>query len=479
MTKKYDYDVIIIGAGISGLVCGCYLAKAGLKTLIVEKNAKPGGYCTSFKQNGLLFDSCVYSLSNLSKGGRLRKILAEIGVLKNLDFIKFDKPDIVITKSRKIFLYNDVKRTISHLADNFPHEREGIKKLFSFITTTPVISLTKFRKLTFGQLLNSYFADRELKTILSIILLGYTGLPSSGISSVAACLLYKDFIFDGGYYVRGGMQKLSDVLTDKFKFFGGEIFYSHRATSIKIKDNIMEALEVNGKKLLFSKNIVAACDRYQILSELISDRKIVEEELTKMESADISLSGFLVYLGVDKKLDQFSELKSHVWIIDSNKDDMEIYKNLISGKYNYVGLSSSSIKNSTDNNSCGGDSLFLFSNSCFFDKEFWGDKNKERISDRLIELAKILIPDLDKHIKFKVIATPLSLYKWTQNHKGAAYGWADTVEQFASPNFSEQIKIKNIYFTGHWLNRSSGVAVVADSGCNTAKRIVRNINRGL
>ena len=37
---KYDYDAIIIGAGIGGLVCGCYLAKAGMKTLIVDH---PGG----------------------------------------------------------------------------------------------------------------------------------------------------------------------------------------------------------------------------------------------------------------------------------------------------------------------------------------------------------------------------------------------------------------------------------------------------
>ena len=44
--KKDQYDVIIIGAGIGGLVCGCYLAKAGLKVLIVEQHNKAGGYCT-------------------------------------------------------------------------------------------------------------------------------------------------------------------------------------------------------------------------------------------------------------------------------------------------------------------------------------------------------------------------------------------------------------------------------------------------
>jgi len=39
--KKDEYDVVIIGAGIGGLVRGCYLAKAGMKVLIVEKNHKP------------------------------------------------------------------------------------------------------------------------------------------------------------------------------------------------------------------------------------------------------------------------------------------------------------------------------------------------------------------------------------------------------------------------------------------------------
>ena len=36
MDTKFDF--VIIGAGISGLICGCYLAKSGFKVLIVEKN---------------------------------------------------------------------------------------------------------------------------------------------------------------------------------------------------------------------------------------------------------------------------------------------------------------------------------------------------------------------------------------------------------------------------------------------------------
>lgn len=42
MKLKYDYDVIVIGAGPAGMTAAIYLKRAGLKTLIIEKES-PGG----------------------------------------------------------------------------------------------------------------------------------------------------------------------------------------------------------------------------------------------------------------------------------------------------------------------------------------------------------------------------------------------------------------------------------------------------
>ncbi len=41
---KHSYDVVVVGAGINGLACGCYLAKAGLDVAVIEKRNECGPF---------------------------------------------------------------------------------------------------------------------------------------------------------------------------------------------------------------------------------------------------------------------------------------------------------------------------------------------------------------------------------------------------------------------------------------------------
>ena len=41
------YDAVIIGGGHNGLTCGAYLARAGLKTLVLERREVIGGAAVS------------------------------------------------------------------------------------------------------------------------------------------------------------------------------------------------------------------------------------------------------------------------------------------------------------------------------------------------------------------------------------------------------------------------------------------------
>lgn len=52
-----NFDIIIIGSGVSGLTCACILGKFGKKVLVLEQHDRPGGCLHTFQQNGFTFRS--------------------------------------------------------------------------------------------------------------------------------------------------------------------------------------------------------------------------------------------------------------------------------------------------------------------------------------------------------------------------------------------------------------------------------------
>jgi oxygen-dependent protoporphyrinogen oxidase len=50
-------DVIIIGAGLTGLTIAFYLKKAGLNVTVLEKNERTGGVINSYNEEGFLFEA--------------------------------------------------------------------------------------------------------------------------------------------------------------------------------------------------------------------------------------------------------------------------------------------------------------------------------------------------------------------------------------------------------------------------------------
>jgi phytoene dehydrogenase-like protein len=55
------WDVIVVGAGHNGLACAAYLAKAGLRVLVIESRARVGGACTIEEPfPGVRMSPCAY-----------------------------------------------------------------------------------------------------------------------------------------------------------------------------------------------------------------------------------------------------------------------------------------------------------------------------------------------------------------------------------------------------------------------------------
>jgi len=106
-------------------------------------------------------------------------------------------------------------------------------------------------------------------------------------------------------------------------------------------------------------------------------------------------------------------------------------------------------------------------------KIYW-KKNKDNYLNKLLERIEMYsIPGLSKHIVFKEVASPYTLYRYTLNYRGASYGWAGTPSQLAIPDFSRPSFIKGLYLTGHWTTLGTGISGVVYVGYDTARRILR------
>jgi flavin-dependent dehydrogenase len=58
-------DVVVIGAGISGLTAAALLSKAGLHVVVVEAQSGVGGCIAGFERKGFKFDSAIHWLCKM------------------------------------------------------------------------------------------------------------------------------------------------------------------------------------------------------------------------------------------------------------------------------------------------------------------------------------------------------------------------------------------------------------------------------
>ena len=89
-------DVIIVGAGHNGLVAAAYLAKAGRKVLVLERNATPGGQLAC----GMLGPG--FDVPALHPGGQLRP-----DIVRDLDLARHGLPAAVAAEAPYISLLPD------------------------------------------------------------------------------------------------------------------------------------------------------------------------------------------------------------------------------------------------------------------------------------------------------------------------------------------------------------------------------------
>ena len=496
---KNNFDIVIIGAGIAGLVAGNYLIDKGRRVLIVEQGKHPGGCACSFGRQGFRFDAAVHWISQAGEGGIVRQVLSDFGLADVVRFDRLPAPPAVWQDGIKVEPAFGMDAVVGAYSKAFPDEAAAIKKFWEDVQETKgqLWRLVKsepgkmslFGKLSFNltfPLKFPYIARYHKKKATDVIRERFRderlrrALESHGIFPDISFVHYSWFnmvTLDGdAFYPKGGIQAVPDALARRLTEKGGEIRYRTKAEKIIIENKKAAGVMTADGEEIKAARVISAGDAKNTFLKMVGRERLTKEFAELVDSWKASESFFYVYLGVDMDLKAMGFDGSPIWYFPREMKRAEFP--MLGGEA--VGIGMPSVLDPSLAPEGKGVVILGITASCthmaqcpVMKKGEAGKEAyravKERIGEYLIDMAGEAIPGLRDKIEVKVVASPHTFERYTMNYLGASSGWSMAAD--AQHKLPIRTPVPGLYLTGHWTMNPGGVPAAFVSGKMAAEEI--------
>ncbi len=354
MTQSTEYDAIVVGGGHNGLVNGAYLAKAGLRTLILERRHLVGGAAiTEELYPGFHFTTFSYALSLLRPD-----IVQELDLVKH-GFLPIEMPssfaptedgDYLLLGSDEDENLQEIRRHSKHDADSYeryehdmsrvvqlvrplldkappdlwgktPEDAEALADLVSHLKGVEPKVLHDLVRLLTGSaadFLDDYFESDILKGyIASSGIIGTKVGPMSQGSGLV--LLYHSMgEHDGEYGVwgfhKGGNGGFTQVVARAAQAYGAEIRLESPVETVITREGRAVGVALSDGTELRAPVVVSALDPRRTFLEIVDRRELPGEFVEDINrfrfqgtsaKVNFALDGLPVFPALRDRIDQF------------------------------------------------------------------------------------------------------------------------------------------------------------------------------
>lgn len=335
------YDAIVVGGGHNGLVCSCYLAKAGLKVLVLERRHVVGGACVTEETiPGFKFSTFAHMVGQLHPKIQNDLKLKTYG-LRTTKLTGTFRP---IDDHSYFFTSNDANRTIKNIArfsskdasryPEFVDYHKDIGKVFSDLRlVTPVdpvgsgissilrTGLFVWKHKSIG---DNFYKAIELLTQSAEEYIGrwfesdvvkgafcYSGGAGSLVGpetpGTAFMAMYPGFNHDGDNVLRGnvvgGMGAITQAMADCAAERGVDIVTDANVTKIVIENDKATGVVLDDNRQFDADIVVGNVHAKVMFGGLVEESNLPSEFLDEIRSFRTPGSSFKVNIACERPPD--------------------------------------------------------------------------------------------------------------------------------------------------------------------------------
>ncbi|SUP54586.1 Uncharacterized conserved protein [Weeksella virosa] len=266
-----QYDTVIIGSGLGGLVTAVILAKEGQKVIVLEKNNQFGGNLQTFTRNKTIFDTGVHYIGGLDLGQNLYQYFTYLEIMPHLKLQKLDEncfDQISFDDVEETFcLAQGYENFIQQLVKHFPKEEKALRKYCQTIEKIcdafPMYNLKKGKMTYDDDILSIRLVDflDEItdNQLLKSVLVGnnflYVGEAETTPLYVHA-LSVNSYMKSAWRCIDGGSQ-IAKQLIRVLKKYGGEVVKYQEVVGFKVENQSIKSCTTKDGSIYLADNFVS------------------------------------------------------------------------------------------------------------------------------------------------------------------------------------------------------------------------------
>jgi len=480
--------ISIIGSGFSSLSAACYLAKAGYKVSIFEKNNTVGGRARQLIKDGFTFDigpswywmpdvfekffndfnkstSDYYTLDKLSPAYKIFFSDDVITIGDHMDQICEEFERIESGSSKPLRKFIAQAQDHYNIAINKVVLKPGISPL-ELVTKDTITRVDRFFKSISSEVRKNFKNPKLISTLEFPVL--FLGAKPSQTPSFYSFMNFADFGL-GTWHPKGGMYEIIKAMKSLAESLGVTIHTNSNVEKINVENGKTTGITVNGN-FVTSDAVLSGADYHH--SETLLDKNLRQYSESYWDKRTFAPSSLLFYVGFNKKL---KDIEHHNLFFDTDFENHaeDIYDNPKWPKNPlfYVNFPSVTDKSMAPEGCETGFFLIPIAPGLEDTPEL-REQYFDIIINRFEDLTKQEVKD---SILFKESFCVNDFISEYNSYKGNAYGMANTLRQtaFLRPKLKSK-KVNGLYFTGQLTVPGPGVPPSLISGKLVSELILKN-----